>query len=367
MQTLNGLILAYEDYTYSSSTSIFRIILRTLLLVVLLINIRQAIIIAIVDAVLSILLAVFGFVYAKRKFKVKINVKNFDASIFKASLPLCLAIFLQGIINQANSNVGKFILGVNVGPEVVSLYSVGLYVYNIFASISTIPLSIYVPQVTKDVAQGKRGRELTNTLVQPSRLIVIVSGSVLFGFFAAGRQFVNIVYGDEYSLAWMLAIILIAPMFINMTIEIVTNVLDAINKRLMRSLILLINTGANILLTIVLINRMGITGAAISTGACMLLQVLLLCIYYCKKIKINAFYLFYKAYKGILIYQILGAIVGFAVGKFIPNVYLSFLASGVVYVSIAFSGFLLFGKNAEEKIMINNLLGKVFKRIKNQM
>ena len=367
VQTLNGLMLAYEDYTYSSSTSIFRIILRTLLLVVLLINIRQAIIIAIVDAVLSILLAVFGSVYAKRKFKVKINVKNFDASIFKASLPLCLAIFLQGIINQANSNVGKFILGVNVGPEVVSLYSVGLYVYNIFASISTIPLSIYVPQVTKDVAQGKRGRELTNTLVQPSRLIVIVSGSVLFGFFAAGRQFVNIVYGDEYSLAWMLAIILIAPMFINMTIEIVTNVLDAINKRLTRSLILLINTGANILLTIVLINRMGITGAAISTGACMLLQVLLLCIYYCKKIKINAFYLFYKAYKGILIYQILGAIVGFAVGKFIPNVYLSFLASGVVYVSIAFSGFLLFGKNAEEKIMINNLLGKVFKRIKNQM
>ena len=367
VQTLNGVMLAHEDYTYSSGTSIFRIVLRTILLVVMLLNIKQAIIIAIVDATLGILLAIFGFVYATKKFKVKIGFKNFDGLILKASLPLCLAIFLQAIINQANSNVGKFILGVSVGPEDVSLYSVALYIYSIFSSLTAIPLSLYVPQVTKDVTSGKSGRELTNSLVQPSRLIVIVGGSVLFGFIAAGRQFIDIVYGEKYSLAGVLAIILIAPMFINMTIGIVVNVLDALNKRLTRSLILLISTGTNVLLTILLIKNMGIIGAAVSTGACMMFQVLLLCIYYCKKIKINAFYLFYKAYKGILIYQILGAGIGFISGRFIPNVYLSFLVSGVVYVAIAFSGFLLFGKNAEEKAIINKVLCKFLKKTKKQV
>ena len=364
VQTLNGVMLAYEDYTYSSSTSIVRMVLRAALLVILLLNIKQAIIIAIIDAVLGVFLATFGFAYATKKFKVQIGFKNFDILVLKASLPLCLAIFLQAVINQANSNVGKFVLGVSIGPEDVSLYSVSLYIYSIFASLTTIPLSLYVPQVTNDVTSGKRGRELTDSLVQPSRLIAIVGGLVLFGFIAAGRQFVDIVYGEKYSLAWVLAIILIGPMFINMTIGIVINVLDALNKRLTRSLILLISTGTNILLTIVLINCMGIIGAAVSTGACMLFQVLLLCIYYCKKIKINVFYLFCKAYKGILIYQILGAIVGFCIGTFIPNVYLSFLVSGVVYIVIALSGFLLLGKNAEEKIMIDKILSKFLKKLK---
>lgn len=365
VQTLNGIMLAYEDYTYSSSTSIIRLITRTLLLVVLLLNWKRAIIIALVDAALGLGLAVFGYIYATKRYKVKINFKNFDKIILKSSLPLCLALFLQTLINQANSNIGKFILGVSVGPEDVSLYSVGLYVYSIFSSLSTIPLSLYVPQVTKDVTSGKSGRELTDSLVQPSRLIVIVGGSVFFGFIAAGKQFVNIIYGEKYSLAWGIAIILIAPMFINMTIGIVINVLDALNKRLTRSLILLISAGANILLTVVLIKHIGIIGAALSTGACMLLQVMLLCIYYTKSIKINPFYLFYKAFKGILPYQVLGAAIGFAVGRFIPNVYLSFLVSGVVYVAVAFSGFLLFGRNAEEKDMINKLLNKFLKKTKN--
>ena len=79
------------------------------------------------------------------------------------------------------------------------------------------------------------------------------------------------------------------------------------------------------------------------------------------------FYLFYKAYKGILIYQIFGAIAGFAVGSFIPNVYLSFFVSGAVYVAIAFSGFLLFGKNAEEKIMISKILNKFLRKIKKRV
>lgn len=90
----------------------------------------------------------------------------------------------------------------------------------------------------------------------------------------------------------------------------------------------------------------------------MLLQVLLLCIYYSKGIKIKVFYLFYKAYRGILLYQILGATVGYLIGQIIPNVYASFFVSGTVYVIIAFGGYLLFGKNKEEKELISRVIRK---------
>lgn len=357
-QTLNGIMLAYENYTYASSVSIFRILIRTVLLSILILNWKHGVIIAIVDACLGVGLAIYGYVYATRKLKVKVNFNKFDAVVLKTSLPLCLAIFLQAIVNQANNNVGKFILGVSVGPEEVSLYSVGLYIFSIFSSLSTIPISLYVPQVTKDVTIGKRGKELTDSLVQPSRLLVIISGSVLFGFFAAGKQFVEIVYGKSYLLAWGIALMLIFPMFINMTLGIVINVLNAMNRRLSRSLILMFSTAINIFLTIVLISRIGVVGAAVATGVSMMIQVLLLCIYYSKSIGISVVYLFSHAYKGILVFQIAGAAIGYWVGRIIDGVYISFIASGIVYVVVAFGGYFLFGKNEKEKKQFAKLFKK---------
>ena len=349
VQTLNGIMLAYEDYTYASSTSIVRIISRTALLCVLILLIKKSIVIAIVDAAINLLLAIFGYIYATKKFKIKINLKNFDTTILKAVLPLSLAIFMQAIVNQANSNVGKFILGVSVGPEEVAIYSVGLYVYSIFASLSTIPVSMYVPQVTKDVISGKDGRELTDTLIRPSRLIVVVSGAVFFGFFAAGRQFVNIVYGEKYSIAWLVALILIAPAFLSVTLALVINVVDAKNKRLQRSFIVLFTSCINIVLTTFLIKRWGIIGVAASTGLSILLQVCILCVYYSKAINIRVLHLFYRTYKGILLYHTIGAGVGFFVGNQIPNMYLSLLASGMTYVIIAFGGYLIYEKISKRK------------------
>ena len=362
-QTINGIMLGYENYTYASSTSIVKIALRTVLLIALLLGIKQAIVIAIVDATLGVGLAIFGYIYATKKFKIRINFKGFDKLILRNALPMCLAIFLQAIVNQANNNVGKTAISIMISPKAVTIYSVGMYVFSIFSSLTTIPVSLYMPQVTKDVIAGNEGLDLTKKLVQPSRLIVLVSGTVMFGFFAAGKQFVSIIYGEEKMIAWYIALILMLPMFINMTFAMVINVLDVKNKRLARSFIMLITTAINIGMSIILINWWGIIGAAISTGVCMLMQVVTMNIYYSRKIGIKVFYLLFKTYKGIVLYQILGAIVGYLSGSLISNVYISFVVAGCAYVLVAFSGYFLLGTTKEEKGMLLGLINKLKRRV----
>lgn len=358
-QTLNGIALAHEHYTFSSAISIVKLILRTGLLAALIIGFRQAILIAVVDAILGVAIAIFSYCYCRKAFKVKINFKNFDKMILKASLPLCLAIFLQAIVNQSNNIVGKFILGVMSGPEDVALYSVALYIFGIFSSLSTIPVSMYVPQVTQAVLEGVEGLSLTKTLVQPSRLIVLISGSVLFGFIACGRQFIEIVYGQEYLLAWLMALLLIVPSFLNMSNAVVLNVLDAKNKRIVRSYILMATTALNLVMTIFGIKYFGIIFAAAATGIATLIQVIIMNIYYQKAIGIKVMYLFANIYKGLIPYQMLGAIVGFIIGRLIYNVYIAFLVSGMVYVIVSFGGFLLFGKNEKEGTYVQKILLKL--------
>ena len=359
-QTLNGIALAHEHYTFSSAVSIIKLILRTGLLAALIIGFRQAILIAVVDAILGVAIAIFSYCYCRKAFKVKINFKNFDKMILKASLPLCLAIFLQAIVNQSNNIVGKFILGVMSGPEDVALYSVALYIFGIFSSLSTIPVSMYVPQVTQTVLEGVEGLSLTKTLVQPCRLIVLISGSVLFGFIACGRQFIEIVYGQEYLLAWLMALLLIVPSFLNMSNAVVLNVLDAKNKRIIRSYILMATTALNLVMTIFGIKYFGIIFAAAATGIATLIQVIIMNIYYQKSIGIKVMYLFRNIYKGIVFYQIIGAAVGYAISAFINNVYIAFLVGGIVYVLVSFGGFLLLGKSQKEEDFIT----KIFEKLK---
>lgn len=260
LQTLNGLAFAFEDYCVSSLVSIVRLIVRTIILIVLILFVKYSIVIAIVDAALSLVIGIFMFVYCRTKFKVRFSVKYFDFGILKASFPLAFAIFLQTIVNQANNNVDKFVIGIKLNPESVSLYSVALYVYGIFSSLTTAPISMYAPEIIKKVNQNKKDDELLDTVVKPSRLIVIIGGLCFFGFIACGKPFISIVYGDEYIVAWLIAIIIMAPMLINMSNGVLINVLDAMDKRMFRSLALTITTIANIVLTVFWIDWLGMVG-----------------------------------------------------------------------------------------------------------
>ena len=364
-QTLSSIALAIEHYTFKSTTAIFRTVTRTILLVVIIGGfVKQSIVIAMVDAFLTFFMTVYSYFYCKKNFSIRINFANFDKAIFNASLPLCFAIFLQTIVNQTNSSVAKFIISIKLTPELVSLYSVGLFIYSVFSSLTTIPISMYAPQIVKEVVANKRGKELTDSLVRPSRLIVIIGGTVFFGFIAAGKQFISIVYGEKYLTAWLIAILIMLPMFLNMSNGVIVNVLDAMNKRIFRSLILMVTTLLNILLTLYLTAKYSVIGAAASTCISTLLgQITFMNIYYEKVIGIKVLYMYGKTFKGILVYQILGAAAGFALGRVIDNNYISFMLCGIVYVAIAFGGLVLFGKDETEKAQIKRIISKV-RRVK---
>lgn len=359
-QTLNGIILAYEYYSYASIISIFTIITRALLLILVLLKYDNAIAVSIIDAVIGTIVLVITIYFCIKGCNVKFTLKLFDKTIFINSLPLCIAIFMQTVVNQMNNNIDNFLIGIKLNPESVALYSVGLYVFSIFSSATTIPISLYAPQVITDIGEGKRGKELTKTLVQPSRLIAIVGGSILFGFIVAGKEFITIVYGKEYIKAWYVALLLMIPMFINMTSGVVVNVLDGLNKRIARSYVLILTTLLNFILTIIWLDKWGIMGASVATAVSTIIgQIIIMHIYYSRKIGIHVFYLFREAYRGILVFQIISMVGSLIIKQFFINVVSSFFVSAVVYVVVFFSLYILFGVNSEEKKVIKGYIRKV--------
>lgn len=356
-QTLNGIVLAQEHYMYSSVLAILRTVLRTGLLVGLLLFWKSSIIIAQVDAGITLLLLAISVIYLYKNFRIVPKLGRMDRTILKIAAPLSIALFLQTIVNQANNNVDQFLIGIMLSPESVALYSVGMYVFSIFSSLTTIPISMYAPTVAKEVQQEVPMKKLQETMVPPCRLTAIIGGLIYFGFIAMGKPFVELVYGPEYTDAWIIAIVVMTPMYINMINGVLVNLLDALNKRMIRSVALICTTVANVLLTVVWLKWWGVIGAALATALCTFLgQVLFMNIYYSKKLSIGVMYLFREALVGILPWFVIGCGASYFVGALIDNAILTLIVRFVLFCGIVGGGYLIKGIRESERNALKKLL-----------
>lgn len=336
-QTAKSVAMGFENYTFSSKINFARLLLRTGLLICLIYFFRFSIYIALVDACLSIVLLIYTLFFCHSKFGVCFRFRYFEFSIFHASLGLCVALLIQSIVNQVNSNVDKFLIGIFLNPETVSLYGIGMYVFNVFSSLSTVPISMFAPQVIGEVGLHGIGESLHKKILQASRVVTLVGGTIFFGFVAVGRQFIEIVYGEKYLIAWLIAIILMSSAFINMITGVLINVLDALNKRMIRSGMLLITTVLNVILTVLWLPNYGIVGAAAATAICTILgQVVAMGLYYTLKLKIKVLDIYWRLLKEIIVYQLLAMIAAGIVSLQIDSAIVS-LAVGVFVYLIVFA------------------------------
>lgn len=358
-QTLTGIFLGMENYKLGQILNIGKLLLRTILLLCLITYRKRGIIIAIVDFSVAMTWFLFAYCYSKNAYKLVFKIRDIKKKILIQAIPLCSALLIQSLVNQANNSVDKFIIGIKMSLESVALYSVAQYIYTVFSSVTTVPISMYLPQIAKDIGNEYSGSRVTNSIIPPSRLISFLGGVIMFGFFACGRQFVAIVYGESKVAAWSYALIIMAPMFLNMLTGPIINVLDVLNKRQFRSYALLLTTILNILLTVILLDLIGVIGAVIATAVSTIIgQVLIMNRYYAKKLDIDIWKIYKGATRGITIFQLLSAIVAFGLGCMISNRWMSFLVAGMVFTILSLTLSFAFGMSKDER---KKVVTKVFK------
>ena len=358
-QSFNGILIGYEQYTVEKTVAIIKLVVRSVLVVGALSLRANIFLYVIADTLANVIAFLITVLYVCLKMKAPISFGAFDKQILKSIMPLCLAMLLQSVVSTANNTLGKFLVGVMLTPEDVTVYSVALTVYSMFSTIACLPMGMYMPAVAKDMRQGLRGKALTQTLLQPCRLNILITGLIVAGFAIAGRQFIVVLYGEEFLSAWHCAMIVMVPMFLNTANDIVINVLDILKKRHIRSIILMGTTALNLVLTIVGIHYWGMIGASLATGIATLLQVIILNIYYQTKIDIDVLYLFRKGFAGIIPSMLAAMVAALPFYFLINNVLVSFFTCGIVFLLVFGLLYVVFGANDLEKQKIYSVVKKL--------
>lgn len=363
-QTIEGIVHGNDDFVSPKLFSIFHTVIYSVIVIVVFPRFNNAFILVVSNFIIRFIGTCIMLTICRRWYVLRkvFSPRRIKKTIFLSSLSFVLAMLLQVFVNQSITQIPKTIVGIALTPEAVAIFSIALYIYGMFSSVVSVPINIFLPTTVRNVVGKEKENINWDFLTLPCRLNSLLGGVILFGFISIGKSFIVLMYGKEQESAWVLSLILLVPMYINMIIAPCINVLDALNKRLMRSIIISVTAVISLVLTVIFVEKYGLVFCVSSIAFSLLVgNTVAMSIYYKKAMGIPIMKLYFKSLKGILPSLIISCVVTIIVSRNFELNLINFLVSGALFVGVLLICLLLFGLTKQEKNKLFNIIKK-FKR-----
>lgn len=350
----SGIITGYEKFSFASFTKLLKQILRVLFLSILLRIHIDGIIIVITDMVITIILIIIELLYCIFKIKVPIKYHQKNIATLKEIFFFSMASFIQTISNQINLTLDKVILGVMTNTSIVAIYAIGLLIVNVMVSILQVISGFYLPDATRLVLENADGEKYTKFIIAPGRVQSIIGCGIVWGFALIGKEFLGIWVGENFKEIWLSTLILLIFTTLSYITNVANVILDAMLKKMSRALILIGTAILNVILTVLLIKPLGCLGAAIGTAVSMIIgNLLLMNIYYKRKIGINILEMYKGIFKGILLCAFMAFIIAYPFKFITGSDSTRMMICGGIFTLIYLITLIKIGLNENEKQLIN--------------
>ena len=292
--------------------------------------------------------------------KFKIRFHYWDFPMMKPAFALMIAMLLQSIVGYVNNSVDKTILGIMTTKVDVAVYSIAATFVTMFNTLPTSISSVFQTKATKIVVSGASRDELTDFVVRPGRFQFMITAGFIGGFFLLGKDFIICWTGDKMSDAWLYAMLIMVPNMIPLVQNTCLSILNAMDKRLFRSLILVAITVINIGMTVSFIGVIGPVGAPLATGISYIIgHIILMNIYYQKKIHLNVPDMFRKIFSRIWVCVLIALVLNAPLTLWkVDHNWGILIARGMIFIIVYGLAIWLYGFNESEKKMVAGVLAK---------
>ena len=358
-----GMVSGHEKFVVKNGVTTLKYVLRVLTLILLLKLGFGSVAIVMTDLGLTILVFVINMLYSKFVLNETIRFYYLDKQEMKNALTFSFAILLQAIVNQVNQNLDSIILGAMTDTNTVAVYSVALNLFTMFNSITLVIGTVFTPQATRMIMNHATGEELTDLVIKPGRLQFMIGSLLITGYILFGKEFIKFWVGSEFYGAYIIGIILMIPALIPLIQNVTSAILDAMMKRLGRSLILVVMAGANIVVSIVCVHFFGYIGAAFGTAFSYIVgNLILMNIYLYKVTELNLKRMYKELLSKSMIVAIVCPIICIPLSGWGPSRLWMLLLKMGVYVFIYGLTMFFFAMRDYEKNMFLALIKKILKR-----
>lgn len=365
---IQGIISAYERFVFTKIIGVVKICVVFGLTVLFVYFDFGAVGIVMANAVAITILTIIDAVYAFKTLHFRIKLTQWKTPVILPVLGLMMAMLLQSVVGNVNSSVDKTILGIMCTPLDVTVYSIAATIITLFNTIPTVISGLFQPQVTRMVVEGTNGSRLTDLVIRVGRWQFMLCGAFLACLVLFGMDFLNLWIGNRlhsdslrFSL-WIMFLILPFNM-IPLIQTVCISILNAYDKRIYRSLILVFVCILHIIFTILMVKWWGPIGSPLGTALSYFVgYVVLLNIYYSKSLHLEIGRMFKGIVSNIWKCFILSFLLCSPFFFLQVNTWLGFIFEVCVFITILFAFLFLIGFTEEEKKIFGNIIRKVLIR-----
>ena len=360
-----NILVAFEKFVFIKSISIIFIILRIIATIICVKYGGKAVAVTVINAIATGVRLLLCALYVFFKLKLKPKWVGVDKKFVKLIFIYISIILLQMVATQLNKLVDSLLLSFMVenSAPIVAVYTVGSTLAYYLSSFASGINGVMMPSMVKLVTNHENPQTIQAEMVKISRMVFIVVGLIFAIFLVNGQAFISFWVGNEYKMAYYVAIILMLPLVFSLSEMVGTQILWAMDKAKILAYLQIFVAIMNIGITVILIKWKPIIGAAIGTAIALFVGDLFArLVVYKKQIKINSLQYLYQFIKGILLCLIISIGCGYsfnylvnAIG--IPIIW-EFVASCIIMLIVFMLTMILFGFNKYEKDLIRSKLKK---------
>lgn len=353
-----GYLAAYEEFIVLRGTELANQVISNLMIVAILFLGRKSFEIVIITTVCNLISRLFEAIYCWKKLHIRFDfsLRKLEPKFLREVGFYFLTVFIVVIVEQIYWKLDNILIAGVVSASAVAVYSLGMSFHKYFMKFSTTISKVMAPRFFVKIDSGADKYKVTQMLIRISRIQAIPILLALSGLIVYGKDFISLWVGDSYSIAYYIALVTLIPYSLELVGNLRNVILQARGLYMKKSLLLLIVSIMNIVLTLWWIRLYGIIGAAVATGLGIIVGYVGVTIILKKNDIVDNKRYLKETYLHYLIPVALSMICGFFLKLLLScNSWMMFFIHVALYTLIYIILIILIGLNLEEKQYVKNM------------
>jgi len=265
MGVFTSLLIAMERFDVITGVTIAGSLTRATLIVLALTHGSGVVALALITLIVG--MAEYGAmsVWAKILYRpLKISVASADKIAIKELLTFSSYRFVWIMANQLIFYTSSVVIGLFMTAGDITHYAVAVSIINYGRHIVALVSDTFAPSATRLHALNDLSG-LQNLLIAATKVGLLVTLPVCIGFIFLGEQFITLWLGKDFAFSAILLVVLTIPQFTSLSQYVSVQVLTGMAKHKVLAFIALGEGLANLVISVILIQRMGLMGVALGS------------------------------------------------------------------------------------------------------
>jgi len=195
---------------------------------------------------------------------MRLGPEHVRRDTFKSLMSFGVYRFVWIVANQLIFYSDSLVIGIALGAEAITYFAIAGSLVNYGRNIVSLVTDTFAPAATRlDAREDLAG--LQRLLLAGTRATLVVSLPLCLGFFFLGRQFITLWMGSNYASSAIFLTVLTIPQLLAMPQYVSALVLAGMARHQVLAYLSFAEGVANLLLSIILVRKIGLIGVAWGT------------------------------------------------------------------------------------------------------